>query len=141
MSKINRCIGINKNKKKCRKKLNKNQEYYCCNSHKPLNLNDEGLVECFCCCEDIKPNDLWHLKCGHAFHKSCFSIWLNKFTENKDSSEYIHENELQCPLCRKNIYKKDSNQLKKLKYNKSDNYYHSKIIDLCVYGTNGIKYS
>ena len=132
MSNIKRCIGINKNKKRCRKKLGSEQEYYCCNNHKPLNLNDEGFVECFCCCDDIKPSDLWHLKCGHAFHKECFSIWLKKFTENKNSSEYVHEDQLQCPLCRENIYKK-FNKIKKKYYSLTDcHYYHSKIIDLCI---------
>ena len=133
MLNIKRCIGINKNKKRCRKKLNNKQKYYCCDSHKPLNLNDEGVVECFCCCDDIEPSDLWHLKCGHAFHKACFSTWLNKFSENKDNSKYVHENELQCPLCRQNIYN-NKPSIKKIYNNENPYYYHSNIIDYCKYG-------
>jgi hypothetical protein len=125
---IRRCLGLNKYNKRCRKKLNDNQQYYCCKNHQPINLNQNNKIDCFCCCEEVEPNKLWNMKCGHSFHKDCMKQWFNKFSENKETNDYIHEKDFQCPLCRKNIYEPVT---KLKKQYKNDNSYISEILKLC----------
>jgi len=133
MSTVKRCLGLNKNKKRCRKKLKEGQYYYCCDAHKPINMTSDNTIECFHCCEDVKPYDLWNVKCGHSFHKDCMKLWLKKFSENQENPEYYQEKDFQCPLCRQNIYKPRNITLKKANYNKADNYHDSEILKLCKY--------
>lgn len=76
---INRCIGYNKNHKKCRA-ITKNNALFCSPCHEPLNreLIEDG---CFMCMEYIKSsNDIIYFRCKHAFHKDCYFEWLNVCT-------------------------------------------------------------
>ena len=86
----NRCIGINKYNKKCRT-ITKGDNLFCCDSHKPINYD---IIEtgCFICSEKItKYYELIYFKCKHAFHKDCYTEWLNFST---------YENKI-CLICRK----------------------------------------
>lgn len=88
----NRCIGYNKNNKKCRVKT-KNNSLFCSPCHEPLNseIIDNG---CCICMEIIKlSNDIIYFRCKHAFHKDCYFEWLNVST---------YKNPI-CMLCRNEI--------------------------------------
>jgi hypothetical protein len=88
----NRCIGYNKNNKKCRVKT-KNNTLFCSPCHEPLNreIIDNG---CCICMEIIKSsNDIIYFRCKHAFHKNCYFEWL---------SVSIYENPI-CMICRNEI--------------------------------------
>ena len=73
-NKCNRCVGYNKNNKKCRAKT-KNNSLFCCKSHEPLNTE---IKDGCCICMDIIQNssDIIFFKCKHAFHKQCYNEWL-----------------------------------------------------------------
>lgn len=76
---FNRCIGLTKNNKRCRAKINCDK-LFCSNSHYPFNAD---IVEdcCFICQEKVKtPNEILFFKCRHAFHKPCFIEWLQYST-------------------------------------------------------------
>ena len=58
-----RCIGLNKNNKKCRRNI-ADGKFFCCESHKPLNYD---LIEngCFICTEKItSSNEIYYFKCN-----------------------------------------------------------------------------
>ncbi len=103
---VNRCIGYNKNNKKCRA-ITKDNALFCSPCHEPLNRE---LIEngCFMCMEHIKlSNDIIYFKCKHAFHKDCYFEWLNVST---------YENPI-CMLCRGEInFLKKNKDIKKKKY-------------------------
>lgn len=128
MYKMNRCIAINNNNKKCRAKTN---NLFCCESHKPINkeIIDSG---CFMCMEIItKTNEIIYFRCKHAFHKICYMEWLRYST---------YETPI-CIICRSvvmNGYKKqkklkvvneinsDHNvKIFNLLYNSNNSYYHN----------------
>lgn len=91
---ISRCIAYNKNNKKCRAKL-MNEQYFCCESHYPINRE---IIEtgCFICTEKIKDvNELHYFRCKHAFHKECYDEWLA-------FSTYSHAI---CMICRNEVLK------------------------------------
>ena len=96
---MSRCIGINKHGKKCRRKIKSDNvhEYFCCNNHKPFNI-DILIDDCIMCSEKFNIVDLKILKCNHAFHAPCLQEWFSKSIEiNK-----IYE----CPICLKEYCKK-----------------------------------
>ena len=79
---VNRCLGINKNNKHCRC-ITKNNQLFCCESHKPIN---KEIIEhgCFICTEKINTSkELIYFKCKHAFHKECYNDWLKYSTYDK----------------------------------------------------------
>ena len=89
---MNRCPAFNKNNKRCRA-LTKDNKIFCCKLHEPLNNNiiDDG---CFICMEKILiSKEIIYFKCKHAFHKGCYSEWLNFST---------YETSI-CILCRRNV--------------------------------------
>jgi hypothetical protein len=95
---MNRCPGINKNNKWCRNRVN--GKIFCCDNHKPINL-DIVDNECFLCYEKINNSkELIFLRCRHAFHKECFLEW-NKF------STY---NTLICLICRYEVKEYDKKE-------------------------------
>ena len=101
IKKVNRCIAYNKNNKKCRAKI-KNNEFFCCEAHKPLNY--ELIEKCFICSEKIKSiNDIYYFKCKHIIHKECYNEWLN------NHSNY---NESICMICRNEVFKKPQKKIK-----------------------------
>lgn len=81
----NRCIGINDKGKLCRTRTRVGS-YFCCDAHRPKNLNNLE-EECNICCESVNINEIVVLKCGHAQHKECFKMWISR-----PNSKY-------CPLC------------------------------------------
>lgn len=87
-SSSSRCIAFNKNGKLCRAKT-KNGKLFCCESHNPINA--EIMEECFMCTEKITSGkELIYLKCKHAFHRECYTEWLQFST---------YENPI-CMICR-----------------------------------------
>lgn len=124
-----RCLGLNKYKKRCRKKIESG--FYCCDNHKPINLEDNGMINCFCCCEDIKPNLFTNLKCGHSFHKECLKNWFESLNKNNIES-YDSNNIIECPLCRTCI--KDNKTEKNINIIENKNFYESAIIKFITYG-------
>ena len=111
-----RCIGLNKNNKKCRRKI-PDGDFFCCESHQPLN-NEILTEECFMCSEKVDTKLLWILKCNHAFHYECLAGWFDKLVNE--------EKPMECPICRR--------EYRKLLYKKEKtiydpNYYKSKLID------------
>ena len=98
-----RCIGINKKNQRCRTRCNENQ-YFCCEAHKPKNL--ESLKEeCRICCENVPESEVIVLRCGHAQHKYCYFRWINKQPHPI------------CPICLKKYnYKK-----KRIRHKKNEN--------------------
>lgn len=119
---MSRCIGINKYGKKCRRKLKSESpcelpnEYFCCNQHKPLNI-DILTDDCIMCSEKFNMVDLKILKCNHAFHTQCLQEWFIKSKE----TNHIFE----CPICLKEYCKKIPKQIN----NTISNFYKSPIID------------
>lgn len=113
---MSRCIGLNKNNKKCRRKI-PDGEFFCCESHQPL--NKEILTEeCFMCSEKVDTQLLWILKCNHAFHYECLDGWFNKMTQE--------DKPMECPICRRE-YRKQLSKKEKIFHNPI--YYKSKLID------------
>jgi hypothetical protein len=115
---MTRCIGINKYGKKCRRKIKSDSpnEYFCCNNHKPLNI-DILTDDCIMCSEKFNIVDLKILKCNHAFHTQCLQEWFSKSKENNE----IYE----CPICLKEYCKKISKPIN----NKLNNFYESPILN------------
>ena len=88
MDKINRCVAINKNDKRCRAKLD-GTRLFCCKSHEPI--NNDIINQCCLCTEKIeKTCDILFFRCKHAFHKPCYEEWLKYST---------YENPI-CIICR-----------------------------------------
>lgn len=83
-----RCQGYNDKGKKCHTRI-ASDKLYCCEKHKPKNL-DEIMEECTICCLDLKNEDIKVLKCGHAHHRSCLNSWMDKCPYGKQN----------CPYCR-----------------------------------------
>lgn len=82
---MNRCIGFNKNNKKCRTRIN-DGKLICCSNHKPL--NEEILEGCSICCkENLMSSEIATLNCGHSFHKECLNDYL-EIAEDKNSCLY-----------------------------------------------------
>jgi len=101
-----RCIGNNKNNQKCRTRCNEDQ-YFCCEAHKPKNL--ESLKEeCRICCEIVPESEVIVLRCGHAQHKYCYFRWINKQPRPI------------CPICLKKYNYKKKRIRHKKKENKCD---------------------
>jgi len=99
---MNRCIGLNKNGKRCKTRINNIDKLICCESHKPL--NDEILEGCVMCCkEHLRYTEISTLNCGHCFHKEC----LNDFLE-------ISQDKYSCPYCRKIGIKEKLKKQKKI---------------------------
>jgi len=93
--KMDRCIAFNNKNKRCRAKLNNNQ-FFCCENHKPIN---ENIIEdgCFICCEKFNSiNDLYYFKCKHIVHKQCYDEWL----------KYSNYSTKICMICRGEVFKK-----------------------------------
>ena len=96
---MNRCIGLNKNGKRCKTRINDIDRLICCESHKPL--NDEILESCVMCCkEHLRSSEISTLNCGHCFHKEC----LNDFLE-------LSDDKYSCPYCRKEGIKNKSKEI------------------------------
>lgn len=92
---MKRCIGYQKNNKKCRNRVH-GDELFCCDSHKPYNYEfiEDG---CYICMEkiiDIK--DMYLFKCRHIFHRDCYEDWLKVSTYNEPI----------CMICKQSIIKK-----------------------------------
>jgi hypothetical protein len=114
---MNRCIGYNKNNRKCRA-ITKNNSLFCSPCHEPLNRE---LIdgECFMCIEKVtKSSDIIFFKCKHAFHKECYFEWV----ERSNNINPI------CMLCRNEIdFLKDKkikffiDKYKKISYEELDN--------------------
>ena len=105
--KIFRCIAYNSNGKKCRTRCPPGT-FFCCEAHKPKNL--ENLKEeCCICCDEVEVEDMIQLKCGHVQHKNCYFRWINKL--NKPS----------CPLCKAEFNKRVKPNKKKMKKKKVKN--------------------
>jgi hypothetical protein len=106
---MNRCIGINKKGKKCRYKIKEPEKYFCCDEHKPIN---KEILEngCFMCCDKVKLDELWILKCNHAFHYDCLNNWFLELAKKNEA--------LECPLCRKEFIQNMAKKIKKVDYNK-----------------------
>ncbi len=107
----NRCIGYNKNGKRCRTRLRKNQYLFCCENHKPYN---KEIIEdgCFCCMEKIiNHKDALLFKCNHLVHKVCFEEWMKNCTYEVPI----------CILCRGEVYNnnKKKEELKDFIYDES----------------------
>jgi hypothetical protein len=71
-----RCAGINKEGKRCRTRLRKNQYLFCCDEHRPIN---KDMIEdgCFCCSEKlVNHKDALIFRCKHMVHKECYYEWL-----------------------------------------------------------------
>ena len=95
-NKVKRCIAYNNKNRRCRAKI-RNNEMFCCDSHKPLNI--ELIDGCFICNEKIEDAyDLYYFKCKHILHKSCYNKWLNH--ENNTYRTSI------CMICRTEVFKK-----------------------------------
>ena len=95
-NKIKRCIAYTNKNKRCRVKI-RNNEMFCCDSHKPLNM--ELIDGCFICYEKIENiYDLYYFKCKHILHKSCYNEWVN----HQDNT---YENSI-CMICRNEVLKK-----------------------------------
>jgi len=116
---MSRCIGLNKKRKKCRRKIPEGQ-YFCCESHKPI--NKEILTEeCIMCMEKVEKKTLWVLKCGHAFHFPCLDEWFCKMKEEEDKME--------CPICMRE-YKKELKKQRSDFIDVGKQVYYSKILDI-----------
>ena len=89
----NRCMGYNKEGKRCRTRLRKTQYLFCCDAHKPHN---QEIIEdgCFCCTEKlINHKEILYFRCKHAVHRKCYYEWM----EASQSEIAI------CMLCRSPI--------------------------------------
>ncbi len=103
---MNRCIGYNKNKKRCRAPISVSREnqLFCCKSHEPFNMEifEDG---CFICGEtEIKREEYKMAQCGHLLHKECHDKWLEHSVYSEDV----------CYMCRQEVKKKiEMNQERK----------------------------
>lgn len=96
---MNRCIGFNKNGKRCKTRIN-GDKLICCDTHKPL--NDDILESCVMCCKiNLKTNEISTLNCGHCFHNKC----LNDFLD-------ISPDKYSCIYCRQNGIKQKNKKIK-----------------------------
>ena len=115
---MNRCIAFTKNKKKCRGKCPPG-EFFCSESHRPLNYNT--ITECCPLCVDTieTPKELYYFHCKHVVHKKCYNNWMPYST---------YENPV-CIFCRQNVFehlkKKDYKPEPKPKSNRLYNCYVS----------------
>ena len=91
IKKVNRCIAYNKNNKKCRAKI-MNNDFFCCEAHKPLNY--ELIEGCFICNEKIDISYKHKLKCNHEFHYECL---IKSFQNTPKLNKEVNH----CPYCRK----------------------------------------
>jgi hypothetical protein len=95
-NKIKRCIAYNNKNRRCRAKI-RNNEMFCCDTHKPLNM--ELIDGCFICYEKIENvYDLYYFKCKHILHKSCYNEWVNHQDNTYEKSI--------CMICRNEVLKK-----------------------------------
>ena len=105
---MNRCIGFNKFKKRCRAPISSNREnqFFCCKSHEPFNMEifEDG---CFICGEtEIKKEEYKMAQCDHLIHKPCHEKWLEHSTYAEDV----------CYMCRQKIRRDiENNQERKWK--------------------------
>lgn len=119
---MDRCIAFNKHNKRCRAKLI-NNNFFCCESHKPLNYD---LIEngCFICTEKItSSNEIYYFKCKHIIHKKCYDEWL----------KYSNYSTNICMLCRGEVFKKPQKKINTRDLgvlNKNDYKKLSNIIDI-----------
>jgi hypothetical protein len=93
---MKRCIGYQKNNKKCRNRVH-GDELFCCESHRPFNYDfiEDG---CYICMEkNIDTKDMYLFKCRHIFHKQCYDDWLKVSTYNEPI----------CIICKNAIFKKN----------------------------------
>ena len=67
-------------------------------SSSPMNTHNE----CSICYTDFHANDVLTLHCGHSYHKDCIKSWYLKGSSGTS-----------CPMCRKPICFKHSNQVLK----------------------------
>ena len=100
-TRIFRCIAYNSNHKKCRTRCPPNT-YFCCEAHKPKNL-DNLKEECCICCNEVGEDEIIQLKCGHVQHKYCYFRWINKIKKPS------------CPLCKSEFNKRVKPNKKRMK--------------------------
>jgi len=108
MVKVNRCLGYNKKRKRCRTRISDKNNNFCCSGHKPPNY--EIIKECcYICSDNVKIEDMIVLKCNHIHHIKCLVEWFNITHERGE--------DLQCPLCRLILYSGDvDKKIKKEKF-------------------------
>ena len=121
-----RCIGRTKTNKRCRRKIHKKNEYYCCEKHKPIN-KDVITTECFMCSEIVNPKKLWLLECGHAFHRECLKEWMNHLLNNEDTEFNNDDDYNKCLICSKKILVNIEKKKQKIPFEKK--IYKSNIIN------------
>ena len=106
MSNIKRCISYNKKGKRCRTRLGKDKEYFCCEQHKPPNY--EMIKEsCYICSKELKIEDMVILRCNHIHHIDCLAEWCQVSSDRYET--------LKCPLCRQDIFN-DINRKEKIRF-------------------------
>lgn len=100
---MNRCQGKNSYGKKCRTRINpnNNDQLFCCKAHQPFNY-EQLKSTCPICCEsfNFSKSNVIILKCNHIHHTDCINEWLKYYQDNDmpKSTEFIKY--IQCPLCR-----------------------------------------
>ena len=125
---MNRCIGFNKNNKKCRTRIGDGR-LICCSGHIPL--NDEILEGCpICCKENLTSCEIATLNCKHSFHKKCLSDYL-KIAEDKNM----------CPYCRGEGISPKGEKIKKLLSFEEKYVINGGELHNIIYNLDSVKYS